>query len=135
MEHVIPEDALDVAELENLLFPSTSFNETTLQGEIRIGYAWGVRHNGKLIAYILVRRDPCIADIIRLGVHPDFQRQGHGQRLLQKVVEEFQELMLTVSKDNRAALRLYLKHDFKIVGQIPAAGAWVMRRPPSALDD
>lgn len=134
MEHVIPEDALDVAELEILLFPNCCFNETTLHGEIRKGYAWGIREGGKLIAYILARRDACIADILRLGVHPNHQRRGYGRQLLQKALTEFEDVMLTVSKENHPALRLYLENDFKIVGQLPAAGAWVMRRT-SASDD
>lgn len=133
MRPVTPEDAWDVAELDALLFPDTSFNETTFATEIRSGAAWGIFIDHELAGYILIKTDGCITDIVRLGVRPSYQRRGFGEDLLVRALRETSDAMLTVKKQNRSALRLYLKYGFKIVGHLTENDAWVMRYVATSL--
>jgi [ribosomal protein S18]-alanine N-acetyltransferase len=121
------DDIADICELEYLVFPENNFNEVTLANELVLGAGLVVYENNKLVAYMLMRNDGQIIDIIRLGVHPDYQRKGYGTKLLSAVPKR--EAMLTVQKNNVGALRLYLRHGFSIVGKLAMdVGGWVMTR-------
>lgn len=124
------EDASTIAELEILLFPSNCMNERTISNEIAAGECWLVLDHQKenVWGYCLVRRDGELLDILRLGVVPEHQGQGIATLLLEKAIEAGQPTMLTVKKDNRRALKLYLRHGFRIVGQLASDNGWVMRR-------
>jgi ribosomal protein S18 acetylase RimI-like enzyme len=100
--------------------------------ELRLGKGW-VEENllfdeNVVVGYVLLRYDDDLVDITRLGVHPEMQGKGLGGRLLRKALEEKATIILTVRKNNLAAMKLYFKHGFEIVAHLHAAGAWVMRR-------
>ena len=64
------------------------------------------------------------AEILSLGVAPQWQRMGLGRRLIEGLIRaarraEARRLFLEVSTDNEAALRLYGKLDFRRVGVRP----------------
>ena len=64
------------------------------------------------------------AEILSLGVAPQWQRMGLGGRLIEGLIRaarraEARRLFLEVSADNEAALRLYGKLDFRRVGVRP----------------
>lgn len=122
------DDIAEIVELEYLLFPENNFNEVTLANELVLGKGWVIYEQGQLIAYMLLRSDGEVTDITRLGVMPGHQRKGHGTLLLQEAIKT--PAMLTVHKNNVGALRLYLRHDFRIIGTLPEGG-WVMLRQPS----
>ncbi len=133
MRHVTPEDVCQIAALEMIVFPDNCFNEYTLGKEIRAGVAWGIEgDDGELVAYALTRFDGAITDLTRLGVRPDYQQKGLGARLLECVVANSGDLMLTVAKGNAPALRLYTRYGFQVVGELGPSN-WVMRRATSAV--
>lgn len=60
--------------------------------------------------------------ITTLGVHPDFRRQGIGERLLSTILTEARERGITrasleVRESNAAAISLYEKHGFHPVAR------------------
>ncbi len=59
-------------------------------------------------------------DLINLAIHPKFQGQGYGNRLLQRALVDLQRfrvqvVQLHVKVTNEPAIQLYKKHGFKIV--------------------
>lgn len=64
------------------------------------------------------------AEILSIGVSPQWQRMGLGRRLIEGLIRaaqraEARRLFLEVSVDNEAALRLYEALDFRRVGVRP----------------
>lgn len=128
MRDVSKADAPAIAALDMELFPENCFNERTLAREIGAGGGLAVYDDDLLVAYILVRWDWEIMDIIRIGVRPSHQGRGIGTRMLFNVLSTtHMDSILTVDKLNKRALRLYTEHGFKIIGQL--SRSWVMRRP------
>jgi ribosomal-protein-alanine N-acetyltransferase len=62
------------------------------------------------------------AHLTILAIHPDFQRQGLGQTLLNHLLEEaikkgLERATLEVSEHNQTALNLYKKFGFTVAGR------------------
>jgi ribosomal-protein-alanine N-acetyltransferase len=58
------------------------------------------------------------ADILNIGIDPDFQRQGYGRGLLNHLIEELRkrnisEIFLEVRVGNKSAIRFYKKQGFE----------------------
>lgn len=112
--------------LEDLLFPENCLSEKSVEVELEAGRCW-VEDAGK--GYVLTRKDDHFLDILRLGVHPQYQGCGFGGQLLDTVLKVADcPVMLTVKKSNRRAIRLYKKRGFEIVATLPQYDAWVMLR-------
>jgi ribosomal protein S18 acetylase RimI-like enzyme len=128
MSPVTLQDIDELAALDAQLFPENSFNETTLAIEIALGIGWTIRKEGKIAAYALARHDGHVLDVIRLGVHPNYQRQGFGSNLLIQIFSRRCDTILTVRTDNEKAMRLYLSYGFSFVGRFARGEAWVLLR-------
>lgn len=128
MRDVTRFDADVLASLDAQLFPENALNETTIANEIKHGMGWVIEVADEIVAYVLVRDDHQILDILRLGTRADYQKAGFGTELLERVLREDQQAMLTVKKSNRPALRLYLRHGFEIAGHLKENDSWVMVR-------
>lgn len=125
MRPVTTEDADELAHLEARVFPESNFNEYTLAKEIELGGGFVICDGWTIVAYMLLRGDSYLTDIMRLGVLPDYRGCGLGTQLLQQGFKQAQYVMLTVLAENTSALRLYHRHGFEIVGRL-YEGAWVM---------
>lgn len=113
--------------LEELLFPN-AMAERMLEHEVGRGWGWVEEiQEGRIVGYALVRSDGPLLDLTRLGVDPTHQGRGVGKRLLEKVLEDGRDIILTVKKNNAHAIGLYRKYNFEIVGHLASANAWVMR--------
>ena len=58
------------------------------------------------------------ADILNIGIDPDFKRQGYGSALLNHLIEELKkrhisEILLEVRAGNKSAIRFYKRQGFK----------------------
>ena len=58
------------------------------------------------------------ADILNIGIDPNFKRQGHGTALLNHLIEELRkrhisEILLEVRAGNKSAIQFYKKQGFK----------------------
>ena len=58
------------------------------------------------------------ADILNIGIDPDFKRHGNGTGLLNHLIEELRkrdicEILLEVRAGNKSAIRFYKKQGFK----------------------
>ncbi|WP_290003676.1 ribosomal protein S18-alanine N-acetyltransferase [Faucicola atlantae] len=74
--------------------------------------------DGQLIGYALISQVFDSADLLRVGIAPDYQRQGIAQQLLTTVTAQLKQqsverLLLEVREDNTAARALYGKLGFQ----------------------
>ena len=113
----------ELEDIENELFDN-SFNATTLEREVRSGARLWVAGLICVEGYMLVRMQDGIADVLRLGVCPQYQGNGIGSALLKSAVETFPRLMLSVKKSNLGAIKLYKHHGFSITGDL--GESWTM---------
>jgi ribosomal-protein-alanine acetyltransferase len=92
-----------------------------------------------LIGFFLARSIYENLEILKLGVFPDFQRQGIGTNLMETAYTEgirrgCNRCFLEVRKSNQSAIQFYYNHDFRIAGTRldyytdPVEDAWIMER-------
>ena len=106
-----PEDPWDAVALERILALAGSFGYLAWQGDSPIGF-------------ILARDLGDEAEILSLGVLPEWRRRGVGQALLEAVAAEaaprgIAAIVLEVAIDNAAARRLYASCGFVKAGRRP----------------
>ena len=74
--------------------------------------------NGKTVGYLIAMLALDTADILNIGIDPDFKRQGHGTALLNHLIEELRkrhigEILLEVRAGNKSAIRFYKRQGFE----------------------
>ena len=74
--------------------------------------------NGKTVGYLIAMLALDSADILNIGIDPDFKRHGHGTALLNHLIEELRkrnirEIFLEVRVGNKSAIRFYKKQGFE----------------------
>ena len=74
--------------------------------------------NGKTIGYLISMLAVGTADILNIGIDPDFKRQGHGTALLNHLIGELRkrkigEIFLEVRAGNKPAIQFYKRQGFK----------------------
>ncbi|WP_413501553.1 ribosomal protein S18-alanine N-acetyltransferase [Psychrobacter maritimus] len=98
--------------------------------------------NNKVIGYCLYQVIFEQAEILRIGTHPDYQRQGIASQIFTQLNEELmsnqvESLLLEVRSDNFAAIALYQQQAFAVihtrrdyyqVPHQPAIDALIMQR-------
>ena len=96
----------------------------------------------KVVGYCLYQVVFEQAEILRIGTHPDYQRQGIASRIfarLNKALEanQVESLLLEVRADNTAAIALYEQQGFTVIhtrksyyqaAHQPAVDALIMQR-------
>ena len=129
-----------IAEIEKLCF-SDPWSENSIASELgnRLSL-WFVALDGDTVAgYIGSQSVLDEADMMNVAVHPDYRRQGIGQRLVLALSSAVQEkgikgLMLEVRQSNTCAIALYEKLGFVQVGlrpnyyRNPRENALIMRK-------
>lgn len=130
--HSNQEDVENISAIEDAVFFENALGEGTLKREMEYGYCAVLRDGMDIIVgFALVRPDPELHDLLRLGVMPGFHGRGYGSWLLSHVVTRFPgPMMLMVRKNNKRAIDLYKKNDFVITGT--TGESWVMRRSTSS---
>lgn len=102
-------------------------------------YARVAKIEERVVGFIVVRFLDEEAEIMKIGVDPEFQRQGIGSNLIRLCFEEgrrrgCRSCFLEVRKSNLNAIKFYLDHDFEFYGYRrnyytnPLEDAHVMRR-------
>ena len=74
--------------------------------------------NGKTIGYLIAMLSLDTADILNIGIDPDFKRQGYGTALLNYLIENLRkrnisEILLEVRAGNKSAIQFYMKQGFE----------------------
>jgi [ribosomal protein S18]-alanine N-acetyltransferase len=118
-------DLAAVLAIEQLSFPAP-WQESTFRGEIQhrpISFPLVVVHKtlGRVIGYVIFWVIGEDVQINNIAVHPDFRGMGIGERVLRYVIKEVKFrgarlITLEVRPSNTAALSLYKKLGFRLVG-------------------
>ena len=117
-----------VANIEVLVQPEDPWTEQTLaemlaQDSTHIMIVYkpeGKADNNKVIGYCLYQIIFEQAEILRIGTHPDYQRQGIASQLFATLNNELinnkvESLLLEVRADNAPALALYEQQAFAVI--------------------
>ncbi|MBD7947879.1 ribosomal protein S18-alanine N-acetyltransferase [Psychrobacter communis] len=117
-----------VANIETLVQPHDAWTEQTLaemlaQDSTHIMIVYkpeGKADNNKVIGYCLYQIIFEQAEILRIGTHPDYQRQGIASQLFATLNNELinnkvESLLLEVRADNAPALALYEQQAFAVI--------------------
>ncbi|EIJ43710.1 ribosomal-protein-alanine acetyltransferase [Beggiatoa alba B18LD] len=114
-------DITNIMMIEIVAF-SHPWTEGIFRDCLRVGYpAWVLEQNGILLGYLLISIVLDEAHILNICVHPDHQRCGYGQRLLEYLFEtsvkrNIKNIFLEVRASNTAAHRLYTLMGFTQIG-------------------
>lgn len=139
-----------VANIETLVQPHDAWTEQTLaemlaQDSTHIMIVYkpeGKADNNKVIGYCLYQVIFEQAEILRIGTHPDYQRQSIASQLFATLNNELinnkvESLLLEVRADNAPALALYERQGFVVIHKRksyyqlphrPAIDALIMQR-------
>ena len=93
----------------------------------------------ELVGFYLARSLFENLEILKVGVYPEYQRQGIGTQLMESAYAEgirrgCRRCFLEVRKSNQSAVEFYYIHRFKIAGtrlnyySDPVEDAWIMER-------
>ncbi len=93
----------------------------------------------ELVGFYLARSLFENLEILKVGVYPEYQRQGIGTQLMESAYAEgirrgCRRCFLEVRKSNQNAIQFYYTHRFKIAGtrlnyySDPVEDAWIMER-------
>jgi len=117
-----------VANIETLVQPHDAWTEQTLakmlaQDSTHIMIVYkpeGKADNNNVIGYCLYQIIFEQAEILRIGTHPDYQRQGIASQLFATLNNELinnkvESLLLEVRADNAPALALYEQQAFAVI--------------------
>ena len=116
-----PEQAADIAKLHAQVFsPAWSEESITKLLEHPASTAFIAVHSGPPrtpIGFVLAQFVADEAEILSIGVAPDWQKKGVGRRLIDGLARALQraeakKVFLEVAADNDAALQLYSKAGF-----------------------
>ena len=74
--------------------------------------------NGRTIGYLIAMLAVDTADILNIGIDPDFQRQGYATGLLNRLIEELRkrhigEILLEARVGNKSAIQFYKRQGFE----------------------
>ena len=138
-----------VANIETLVQPHDAWTEQTLaemlaqdSTHIMIVYKPEEEAAYKIVGYCLYQVVFEQAEILRIGTHPDYQRQGIASQLFATLNNELinnkvESLLLEVRADNAPALALYERQGFVVIHKRksyyqlphrPAIDALIMQR-------
>ena len=104
-------------EEQNSDYPWSQLQFTTsIQNSNNLCYCLSL--NGRTIGYLISMLAVDTADILNIGIDPDFKRQGYGATLLNHLIEELKkrnisEILLEVRAGNQSAIQFYKKQGFE----------------------
>ena len=120
--HLGAEDVRDLMELEGVCFDYRWTREQFFLGLEKGAFrVLGIRRDGVLVAYMAFSIIKDEMEILNLAVHPDFRRQGLGERILMEsfrvcIENNVRKSFLDVKISNEPALGLYRKFGYKQIG-------------------
>lgn len=114
-----PQDVPVLATLETRLFGPDAWSEAVVKGEVEGPgrHAVVAVERDEVVGYAVTLGSDDLADLQRIAVHPDHQRQGIARTLLDEVLAEAagsgaNRVLLEVSASNAPALAFYAALEF-----------------------
>lgn len=107
-----------ISELEEKIFARTSYSYQGLLDMLKHSEAFQcfyIETEGQLLAYLLVLNSGDCFEILKIAVREDFQRQGLGCKLMQKIATK--DIFLEVRETNQKAKTFYQKYGFQEIAR------------------
>ena len=118
-------DIPSLLSIENALFQDEAWSKEVFESEFALlgttrTYRM-VEENKEIVAYFGLAIVDDTADITTIAVRTDFQGRGIGRKLMQEILDiaasrNLRKIMLEVKPENLAAISLYQKFDFEVIG-------------------
>lgn len=83
-------------------------------------YIYGYYENNSLIGFIHISKMYEVLDIINIVVNPQYRKLGIATKLINYIIDNFKDvksIMLEVSENNKSAINLYNKLNFKQISE------------------
>jgi len=117
------DDLDEVMEIEKLSFVSPwtkRFFEETLLSPISVNLV--MKNDTETIGYMILYTVADEAHILNIAIHPRYRRQGFASRLIQYVLNHFEQkgvhdFFLEVREGNLSAINLYRRFGFEKIGR------------------
>jgi len=119
------DDLFEVQAIERVSFPNP-WQINTFRGEIHnhpISSPYVIVHrlDKRVIGHIILWHIQDEIQISNIAIHPDFRRMGIGESVLRQLLSQLKKggvkfVSLEVRPSNVAAIKLYTKLDFEILG-------------------
>lgn len=115
-------------EIEKDLFAREAWSQPVFKSELDLipdqRMYWVALNDGRVVGYSGVAVIDDFADVATIAVAQDFQRQGIGSMLFQKILDyakdhEVRRVFLEVRTNNQTAIEMYKKNGFEIVAERP----------------
>lgn len=123
IREMIKEDIEGVYALECLCF-SMPWSLSSLEQEINnpLAYYIVAKEEGQIIGYGGLHTILGEGEITNIAVHPQWRRQGIGEKLLKQIIGygkhvDLMQITLEVRSENKGAQALYEKYDFAYIGR------------------
>ena len=89
---------------------------TSIENSNNLCYCLSLK--GKTVGYLIALLALDTADILNIGIDPDFKRQGYGTSLLNHLIEDLRkrhidEILLEVRTGNKSAIQFYKRQGFE----------------------
>ncbi len=116
------EDLPIILEIEITSYP-VPWTWQIFQDCLKVGYVARVLEvNNRIVGYGLMSVGAGEANILNICVHPLYQHQGYGRRILKHLLalarqDQVKTVFLEVRVSNQVAIHIYLKTGFKPVGR------------------
>lgn len=112
IREMIVEDVEVVYELECLLFGKSAWPKETLISDMESFDFDVLVENDQIIGYCSLMVNGDYADVLNIGVHPEFRQQGYGTMLMKHMIAkadlyEVKNVTLEVRVSNFKAISLY----------------------------
>ena len=126
----------DVAVIEKACF-SKPWDENTIAEELKNSFShfYVAVENGSAVGFIVLHVLTGEADIVRVGVLPQYRKRGIARAMLERSLEDAHgEVFLDVRESNAAAIALYRSFGFRDTGvrrdyySEPTENALIMKR-------
>ena len=76
----------------------------------------GYYDNNKLVGYLIYKKLYEVIDLLYIIVDPIYRKHGIGSKLMEYLLNmEYERIMLEVNTNNKSAIKLYKKYNFKII--------------------
>lgn len=115
----------EIYELEKSLFLGEAYSLHSLKSELEHSdrkYYIALSNDNKVVAYLGVNVIVDFAEIIKIGVKKEFQRQGIAKKMFLELInalkqQKLSKIMLEVNINNSSAISLYNSMEFKKVAE------------------
>lgn len=115
-------DLYQILSIENSVHV-VPWTEETFKACFDAGYfGWVMEMHDKIIAFIIISLTKEECHVLNIGVTHTHQHQGHGQKLLEHVLQHAKQqgigvAYLEVRLSNSKAIALYKKLNFQLIGE------------------